>query len=138
MVELGVLLHRRGATRDARKQLQGGLDLAVRCGATPLAEKARNELQATGARPRRSLVTGAGALTPAERRVSQLAREGLTNRDIAQTLFVTKKAVEVHLTNSYRKLGIANRAQLAAALGNQTPTGSPLNVTLGKPHSLEP
>jgi DNA-binding CsgD family transcriptional regulator len=116
LVELGGLLHRRRAVDDARKRLRVGLDLAVRCGATLLAEQARQDLQATGARPRRNLVTGAGALTAAERRVSQLAADGLTNRDIAQTLFVSVKAVELHLTNSYRKLGIANRAQLGAAL----------------------
>jgi DNA-binding NarL/FixJ family response regulator len=55
-------------------------------------------------------------LTPSERRVADLAADGLSNRDIAQTLFVTPKTVEVHLTSAYRKLDIATRQQLADAL----------------------
>ena len=55
-------------------------------------------------------------LTPAERRVCDLGRGELTNRQIAQTLFVTEKTVEVHLTNAYRKLGIRSRFQLGAVM----------------------
>jgi DNA-binding CsgD family transcriptional regulator len=69
-----------------------------------------------GRRPRLEL-TGAGALTPAERRVCELAAAGdLTNRAIAQSLFVTEKTVELHLSNAYRKLGIRSRFQLAESL----------------------
>jgi DNA-binding NarL/FixJ family response regulator len=71
---------------------------------------------ATGARPRTAAVTGAGSLTPSELRVATLAREGKSNREIAQALYVTPKTVEVHLSNSYRKLGIKSRAGLAQAL----------------------
>ena len=60
--------------------------------------------------------TGADALTPSERRVAQLAADGLTNRDIAQALFVTTKTVESHLGSTYRKLTITNRAGITAAL----------------------
>src|SRR5688572_3762993 len=56
------------------------------------------------------------ALTPSERRVSGLAMEGMTNKEIAQALFVTLRTVELHLSNSYRKLGISGREQLPAAL----------------------
>jgi DNA-binding CsgD family transcriptional regulator len=86
-------------------------------GAVPLAEAARAELRATGARPRRAAFTGVDALTPAERRVAQLAAEGLTNTQIAQSLFVTTKTVQTHLARVYRKLDIASRRQLPAALG---------------------
>ena len=55
-----------------------------------------------------------------ERRVADLAAEGLSNRDIAQTLYVTPKTVEVHLTNAYRKLGIGSRRDLQAALASGT------------------
>ena len=48
--------------------------------------------------------------------VTDLAAGGQTNRDIAQSLFVTPKTVEVHLTNAYRKLGIGSRRDLARAL----------------------
>ena len=48
--------------------------------------------------------------------MAALAAEGQTNRDIAQSLYVTPKTVEVHLTNAYRKLGIRSRRELAGAL----------------------
>ena len=67
------------------------------CGAEPLVEHVRTELYATGARPRGEALAGVGALTASERRVADLAADGRTNRDIAQTLFVTPKTVEVHL-----------------------------------------
>jgi len=56
-------------------------------------------------------------LTPSELRVAAMAAEGMTNRDIAQNLFVTPKTVEVHLSSVYRKLDIGSRTQLASALG---------------------
>lgn len=101
---------------EAREPLRQALELADVCGAAPLAERARAELHATGARPRREALSGAGALTPSERRVADLAAEGRTNREIAQELFVTPKTVEVHLSNAYRKLEIKGRRELAAAL----------------------
>jgi DNA-binding NarL/FixJ family response regulator len=64
-------------------------------------------------------------LTPGERRVAELAASGETNRQIAQKLFVTVKAVEWHLSNAYRKLGISSRAGLAKALyGDPDPSSS--------------
>jgi DNA-binding NarL/FixJ family response regulator len=57
-----------------------------------------------------------GSLTASERRVADLAAGGFSNRDIAQALFVTPKTIEVHLSNSYRKLGISSRRELTAAL----------------------
>ena len=116
LVDLGAALRRLGHRSDARGPLAAGLDQAARCGATALAQRARTELQATGARPRRLLVTGRDALTPSERRIATLAAEGRSNRDIAQTLFVTIKTVETHLGRTYRKLDITGRAQLSAAL----------------------
>jgi DNA-binding NarL/FixJ family response regulator len=81
-----------------------------------LAERARTELLAAGARPRRIMRSGLEALTPSERRVAELAASGRTNRQIAQALFVTVKTVEHQLGATYGKLGIDSRAQLAAAL----------------------
>ena len=81
------------------------------------AERAEQELAATGARPRRLLLSGVESLTASERRVAGFAAEGLSNKDIAQQLFVTTKTVEVHLSNVYRKLGIGSREELGTALG---------------------
>jgi DNA-binding CsgD family transcriptional regulator len=117
LVELGSWLRRAGRRADAREPLRHGLDLAQRCGAVRLSERARTELRATGARPRRDVVTGRDALTPSEARVAQLAAEGMTSKQIAQSLFVTTKTVETHLAHCYGKLGIHSRSELAATLG---------------------
>ena len=81
-----------------------------------LAEHARPELYATGARPRSTALDGVESLTDRELRVARLAADGQTNRDIAQLLYVTPKTVEVHLTNAYRKLNIGSRRELPEAL----------------------
>ncbi|MBB4663781.1 ATP-binding protein [Conexibacter arvalis] len=114
--DLGARLRVRGARRDAREPLRRALDLAARTESTRLARHAREELEATGAQPRRELLSGVEALTPAERRVAELAAEGLTNRQIAESLWVTHKTVEMHLGRSYGKLGIRSRRQLAGVL----------------------
>jgi DNA-binding CsgD family transcriptional regulator len=114
--ELGAALRRRNRRSDARVQLRRAVELARICGAAPLAERAENELLATGARPRRIALSGVDSLTPSERRVAEMAAEGPTNREIAQALFVTPKTVEMHLSRAYRKLGINSRSQLSAAL----------------------
>jgi DNA-binding CsgD family transcriptional regulator len=92
------------------------MELAYTCGAAALVERAREELVATGARPRRALRTGVDALTPSELRVARLAADGMTNREIAATLFVTTRTVEIHLTHAYQKLDISSREQLPEAL----------------------
>jgi len=116
LLELGAALRRRGRRADARALLRPAADVAQRCGAGPLAERAHQELLACGARPRRLVLSGVDALTPSERRIAELAARGLANREIAQALFLTVRTVEMHLTGAYRKLGISSRRQLAAAL----------------------
>ena len=86
----------------------------------PLVEKAHAELVASGARPRRSFVER-DALTPSEQRVAEMAAGGMSNRDIAQALFVTEKTVETHLGRAYLKLGVRSRRQLPEALGVTAP-----------------
>jgi DNA-binding CsgD family transcriptional regulator len=119
LVELGAALRRANQRSDARELLRQGLDLAVRTGALPLVVRAEQELSATGARPRRLLLSGVESLTASERRVAGFAADGLSNKDIAQALFVTTKTVEVHLSNVYRKLGIGSRSELPQALGGE-------------------
>jgi DNA-binding CsgD family transcriptional regulator len=114
--DLGASLRRGGRRSDAIKPLREALDGAVRCGAILLAERSRAELVAAGARPRRDLLRGRDALTASELRVAQMAAEGMTNREIAQGLFVSLKTVETHLTHAYKKLDIHARAELQAAL----------------------
>jgi DNA-binding CsgD family transcriptional regulator len=116
LVDLGAALRRANQRTEAHQRLQEGIDLARRVGAFGLAERASDEIAATGARPRKVLQTGLDALTASERRVAQLAADGMSNKDIAQTLFVTIKTVEVHLSHAYRKLEISSRAQLHKAL----------------------
>lgn len=116
LIELGAALRRRSRSREAQPALREGLDLADRCGAEPLAIRARQELVAAGARPRRPRITGRDALTPSELRVCRMAVEGASNREIAQALFVSLRTVETHLTKSYGKLGIAGREALTDAL----------------------
>jgi DNA-binding CsgD family transcriptional regulator len=62
------------------------------------------------------LAGGVESLTPSERRVAELAADGQRNRDIAQTLFLSVKTVEGHLSNAYRKLDVHSRQELTAAL----------------------
>ena len=116
LVELGAALRRSGARAASREPLYEGMELAHTCGAAGLVERAREELVATGARPRRALRSGAAALTPSEQRVARMAADGMTNREIAATLFVTPRTVEIHLTHAYQKLDISSRQQLPEAL----------------------
>ncbi|HEX5192469.1 MAG TPA: helix-turn-helix transcriptional regulator [Solirubrobacteraceae bacterium] len=116
LVEYGAALRRSGRRRQAREHLARGLDAASRCGARATAERARAELLAAGAKPRRERLSGLDSLTASELRVARLAAEGHGNREIAQALFVTRRTVEVHLTSVYRKLDIASREQLPGAL----------------------
>jgi DNA-binding CsgD family transcriptional regulator len=116
LAELGAALRRAGQPAAAREPLAEALDLAARCGARRLAGRAREELKATGARPRRAWRTGVEALTPSELRIVRLAAEGRTNREIAQELYVTLKTVEGHLSRAYAKLGIDGRAELPGVL----------------------
>jgi len=109
LVDLGAALRRANSRSEARVRLREGIELAHHCGATALVERANEELVATGARPRKILLTGLDSLTASERRIAQLAAEELSNREIAQALFVTVKTVEVHLSNVYRKLEIGSR-----------------------------
>jgi DNA-binding CsgD family transcriptional regulator/predicted negative regulator of RcsB-dependent stress response len=115
LVDLGSALRRQRHRADARQPLREGLDMAQRFGARLIAEQARTELLATGARPRRHLLSGVDSLTPSERRVAELAAEGLSNRQIAQALFISLRTVEAHLAHAYRKLNVASRHELNQA-----------------------
>ena len=121
LTEHGAALRRAGRRVEARAQLERGLDLAHHAGAARVAARARSELVAAGAKPRRDAITGRDALTAAELRVARLAGQGMTNREIAQALFITTKTASAHLSRVYRKLGITRRGQLPDALAAGLP-----------------
>ncbi|HEX6459664.1 MAG TPA: AAA family ATPase [Thermoleophilaceae bacterium] len=118
LIDLGATLRAAGQRKAAREPLLEGLELAGRCGARRLESRARAELGAIGVRPRSTDRSGTDSLTPSERRVVDLAAAGGTNREIAQTLFVTEKTVETHLGRAFRKLDISSRRQLPDALAH--------------------
>src|SRR4051794_14135429 len=83
----------------------------------PLQARVRRQLDRLGQQPRKVQTEAMAALTISERRVARMAADGLTNRQIANELVVTVKAVEWHLSHVYRKLGISSRVNLAETLG---------------------
>jgi DNA-binding CsgD family transcriptional regulator len=116
LLDLGATLRAAGQRTAARGPLLEALALAARCDATALERRARAELGAIGVRPRTTDHTGVASLTPSERRVAELAAAGDSNREIAQTLFVTEKTVETHLGRTFRKLDISSRRKLPDVL----------------------
>lgn len=119
LIALGAALRRSGQRIRARERLEEGLELARQFGAALLADQAAEELRTMGLRLRSSAHTGIDALTPSEHRACLLAARGLSNRAIAQALFVTVKTVEMHLGRAYRKLEVNGRADLGTLLPRQ-------------------
>jgi DNA-binding CsgD family transcriptional regulator len=121
---LGGALRRRLRTSDARVPLLAALERADDCGAGAVAVRLREELAAAGVRACRPRDEARWELTPSELRVARLAADGMTNREIAQALFVTTKTVETHLRAAFRKLDLSSRRELGVALGER-PEASP-------------
>jgi DNA-binding CsgD family transcriptional regulator len=115
LAELGSALARTGRSEGV-DTLRQGLELADTCGACALVDRIERELKTAGARVPRRKRRSPTALTPAEERVALLVADGLSNKDVAQKLFVSVRAVEFHLGNVYTKLGISSRRQLPASL----------------------
>ncbi|HEY1273263.1 MAG TPA: AAA family ATPase [Thermoleophilaceae bacterium] len=126
LIELGAALRRDRRRADARPPLREGLDVAVRCGAEAVALRAHDELVASGARPRRDPIESRGNLTAGELRVARMAAGDMTNREIAQALFLTENTIQTHLRSVFRKLDIRSRSQLARALEE---SGPPADLT---------
>jgi DNA-binding CsgD family transcriptional regulator len=115
LVDLGAAIRRAGRPVEARETLRDAVAAAEAAGALALARRGRDELRVAGGRARQAAGL-AGGLTPSEHRVAELAAAGQTNRQIADTLFLTVKSVEWHLGNTYRKLDIRGRGELAGRL----------------------
>jgi DNA-binding CsgD family transcriptional regulator len=138
---LGGALRRAGRRSEARQPLREAVEIALATGAGAVARTAHEELIATGAKPRRLRQSGAEALTATERRVAGMAAEGMSNRAIAQALFVSEKTVETHLSNAYRKLRISARTHLTDALagnshGDMDRIGGFIDGSIGRSWSM--
>ncbi|MER5864688.1 AAA family ATPase [Kitasatospora sp. NPDC002040] len=121
---LGRLLLGSGRRAAARETLRESVAHAERIGAVRLVALGTDLLRESGARPVKQPQTGAQALTASEQRVCRLAAEGHSNPEIAELLHLALRTVETHLTNSFRKLGIRRRAEIAARMAEQPDSGS--------------
>jgi DNA-binding NarL/FixJ family response regulator len=113
---LGTILLEDGNHQEGWASVRRSAELAAQCRAPVMAERLRVLLAGSGTRPPLPHLTGIRALTSSERQVAQLAADGLTNRQIAEKLFLSEKTVEAHLSRSYRKLGVRTRTQLAVRM----------------------
>lgn len=120
---LGLALARGGDLRGGRARLRHAVDLAVRWGQRTHASLAREDLEGLGGRMGRRDAVWTGSLTPSEQRVVAMAASGANNREIAESLVVSLRTVEIHLTSAYRKLGVSGRRELAGALAAHTGSG---------------
>lgn len=111
--QLGAQLRRRGQPERAIPYLRRAVELSAKCESQPLIRLAGDELRACEPVTAEGTVHG---LTKQETRVAGMAAQGLTNRQIAESLFLTRRTVELHLSGAYRKLGITGRTDLAEAL----------------------
>jgi DNA-binding CsgD family transcriptional regulator len=109
---------RRGRRRiDARAQLRTAYDMFAAMGMEAFAERAGREQQATGEMARkRSVATDEQELTAQEAQIARMARDGLTNPEIAARMFISARTVQYHLSKVFTKLGIESRTQLDRVL----------------------
>jgi DNA-binding CsgD family transcriptional regulator len=120
--EAGMALGRRGRRAEAVTLLDAALFLFEGVGAARVVSRIDAALRSLGSRPRRvspRATTGWATLTPTELHVARLATEGLTNRQIGDRLFVSRRTVETHLAHAFRKLGVSTRSQLAAEVARR-------------------
>ncbi|MGW2465064.1 AAA family ATPase [Streptomyces sp. NPDC001356] len=123
----GEALNRRGRYADAREQLRSAHQVLSVCGLNGFAQRAADELRASGETLRVRVRGSAAQLTDQELNVARLAREGLTNRDIGARLFISAHTVEYHLRKVFAKLGIKRRTELKTALAELGPASRPVD-----------
>jgi DNA-binding CsgD family transcriptional regulator len=112
----GEWLRRENRRVDAREQLHQAYDVFVTMGASGFAERARRELLASGEKVRKRRDETRDELTPQEKQIARLARDGRTNPEIGAELYISPRTVEWHLGQVYAKLGISSRKELRGAL----------------------
>jgi DNA-binding CsgD family transcriptional regulator/tetratricopeptide (TPR) repeat protein len=113
----GEWLRRENRRVDAREQLRTAHELLVAIGMEAFAERARQELQATGEKVRKRTAETRDDLTAQERQIARFASDGLSNPEIGARLFLSSRTVEWHLRHVFVKLGIRSRRELPSALG---------------------
>ena len=113
---IGSRLRRLRRHDHSRHHLHSALELFEEFPAVKWAERAREELRASGERLADAEPSGSHVLTPQELRISELAAGGLSNREIAERLFLSPRTIAAHLYTAFRKLGITGREQLGGAL----------------------
>ena len=86
-------------------------------------DQARRELRASGESSRRRDLAVSDQLTAQELQIAQLAAQGLSNRDIAQQLYLSHRTIGTHLYRIFPKLGITSRGELSSALSSSTASG---------------
>jgi DNA-binding CsgD family transcriptional regulator len=118
LLALGRIQRRRGERRAAREALTRAIEIFDGFGARPWADEARAELRRIGVR------RAPEELTENEALVARLAADGLTNREIAARMFISRRTVEANLARAYRKLGIHTRAELGATMAQGGDVGS--------------
>jgi DNA-binding CsgD family transcriptional regulator len=116
----GEWLRRENRRVDAREQLRAAYEMLVEIGMDAFAERARNELTATGETVRRRAADTRDDLTAQERQIARLARDGLSNPEIGARLFLSPRTVEWHLGNVFNKLDIRSRRELVSVLPSTT------------------
>ena len=126
----GEWLRRERRRADARAQLRTAHDMFTGSGMEAAAERARRELAATGETAHKRTVEARDTLTPQEAQIARLARDGLSNPEIAAQLFLSPATVAYHLRKVFTKLGISSRSQLAPALPGR-PGAAPLVAPQG-------
>jgi ATP/maltotriose-dependent transcriptional regulator MalT len=120
----GEWLRRENRRVDARRQLRTAHEMLTEMGIEGFAQRARQELMATGETVRKRTVDTAVDLTPQEVQIARLACNGLSNPEIGTQLFISARTVEWHLRKVFTKLGISSRRQLRTAL----PTTGPVTA----------
>jgi DNA-binding CsgD family transcriptional regulator len=115
----GEWLRRENRRLHAREQLGAAYDQFMAIGMEAFAERARIELSATGHKVRKRTVETRDDLTAHERRIAELACDGLSNPEIGARLFLSQRTVEWHLRKVFGKLGIHRRRELAVALSGR-------------------
>jgi DNA-binding NarL/FixJ family response regulator len=98
---------------DARPHLRAALEVFDDVRAEPWAERARQELRASGETARKRDVSTLENLTPQELQTARLVAEGLSNRQVAERMYGSPRTVEYHLSHAYQKLGVRSRSELA-------------------------